>query len=142
MTYTNSFVLLAFFHESDGLLTNDSAIIASLMTQFNFTQEAPLWMDPDGTVRFKGSRVTLDTLVGAFLGGDTVEEIHDSFPTLSIRQIYGGIAWYLNNQAEADEYLKQREVAAAAIEREIRERFDHAAFRELLLKRRAQLRKN
>jgi uncharacterized protein (DUF433 family) len=112
------------------------------MTQFNFTQEAPLWMDPDGTVRFKGSRITLDTLVGAFREGDTVEEIHDSFPTLSIRQIYGGIAWYLNNQAEADEYLKQREIVADALERETRERFDHTAFRELLLKRRAQLRKN
>ena len=99
-------------------------------------------MDPDGTVRFKGSRVTLDTLVGAFRSGDTVEEIHDSFPTLSIRQIYGGIAWYLNNQTEADEYLKQREIVADALERETRERFDHTAFRELLLKRREQLRKN
>ena len=113
------------------------------MTQFNFTQEAPLWMDPDGSVRFKGSRVTLDTLVGAFRKGDSVEEIHDSFPTLSIRQIYGGIAWYLNNQAEADEYLKQRETEAKAIEREIRARFDHTAFKELLLKRREeQLRKS
>lgn len=109
------------------------------MTQFNFTQEAPLWMDPDGTVRFKGSRVTLDTLVGAFRSGDTVEEIHDSFPTLSIRQIYGGIAWYLNNQAEADEYLKQREIEGDAIRHKIESQPEYIAFRERILKRREQL---
>lgn len=99
-------------------------------------------MDPDGNVRFKGSRVTLDTLVGAFRKGESVEEIQDNFPTLSIRQIYGGIAWYLNNQAEADKYLKEREIEAEAIRRKIESQPEYIAFRERILKRRDQLLKS
>ena len=108
------------------------------MTQFNFTQEAPLFQDAEGRIRVQDSRVTLDTLVARFQVGDTIEEINEGFPTVSIAQIYAVIAWYLNNQIEADEYLKRREAEAEAVEREIRERFDHTAFRELLLKRREQ----
>jgi uncharacterized protein (DUF433 family) len=109
------------------------------MTQFNFTNEAPLWTDPDGTVRFKGSRITLDTLVGSLRKGYSVDDIQDSFPTLSIAQIYGGIAWYLNNQAAADEYLKQREIEADLLRRKIQSQPQYVALTKKLLERREQL---
>lgn len=112
------------------------------MTHFNFTLDVPLWTDPDGTVRFKGSRITLDTLVGSLQKGYSVEDIHDGFPTLSIPQIHGAIAWYLNNQEAADEYLNRREVEAEAIRLEIQGRPEYIAFRERILKRRDELTKS
>lgn len=41
--------------------------------------------------------------------GDTAEEINDSFPTVSVSTIKEILAWYFDNKAEADEYLRQVE---------------------------------
>jgi len=109
------------------------------MKQFDFTQKAPLNQDSEGTVRLSGSRVTFDTLVAAFKRGCTAEQIHDSFPSLSLAQIYGAIAWYLNHQADADDYLREREHEAQAIRQEIESQPEQAAFRETMRQRREQL---
>ena len=58
------------------------------MVELSLTQTTPLVQEADGTVRISGSRVTLDTLVGAFQKGATAEQIQDSFPSISLRQIY------------------------------------------------------
>ena len=39
------------------------------------------------TIRVIGSRITLDTLVGVYQRGDTVEELTEAFPSLSLAQI-------------------------------------------------------
>src|SRR6266478_3815221 len=109
------------------------------MKQFDFTQKAPLNQDSEGTVRLSGSRVTIDTLVAAFKRGDKPEQIQDSFPSLSLSQIYGAIAWYLNHQADADDYLREREHEAQAIRQEIESQPEQAAFRETMRQRREQL---
>jgi uncharacterized protein (DUF433 family) len=57
------------------------------------------------------SRVSLDSVVYGFLDGESPETIRDNFPTLSLERIYGAIAWYLGNQAEADAYLKKKRAA-------------------------------
>ena len=111
------------------------------MTQLNFTQEAPLFQDDEGRIRVKGSRVTLDTLVARFQVGDTIEEINQGFPTISIAQIYAVIAWYLNNRAEAEEYLDRQKARDDETLRVIGQQFNHAAFVERLLKRREELSK-
>lgn len=49
-----------------------------------------------------GSRVSLDSIVYAFLDGQTAESIAQSFPVLSLEQVYGAIAFYLANQREVD----------------------------------------
>jgi uncharacterized protein (DUF433 family) len=69
------------------------------MIQLTLTQTTPLIQEADGTVRIAGSRVTLDTIIGAFQKGATAEQIQDSFPSLSLAQIYGAIAYYLNHEA-------------------------------------------
>ena len=56
----------------------------------------------------QGSRVSLDSVVYGFLDGDSPETIRDNFPTLSLEQIYGAIAYYLGNQAEVNGYLKAK----------------------------------
>jgi uncharacterized protein (DUF433 family) len=76
------------------------------MEQFDFT-DSPLYQDDRGAIRVIGSRITLDTLMGAYQRGDTLEEIHEGFPSLSLNQVKGVIAWYLNHTAEADEYLAE-----------------------------------
>src|SRR4029453_9668216 len=48
--------------------------------RLEFTLAAPLDQDDDGTIRLRGSRVTLETLVGAFKRGDSPEEIQEGFP--------------------------------------------------------------
>src|SRR5688572_5256778 len=109
------------------------------MKQLDFTNMAPLNQDSNGTVRLNGSRVTFDTLVAAFKRGNTAEQIQDSFPSLSLAQIYGAIAWYLNHQVDADNYLKERETEAQAIRQEIESQPEQAAFRETMRPRREQL---
>jgi uncharacterized protein (DUF433 family) len=54
----------------------------------------------------QGSRVSLDSVVRGFLNGDSAESIRDNFPTLSLEQVYGAIAYYLGHQAEIDVYLR------------------------------------
>jgi len=63
----------------------------------------------NGGYYFVGSRVSLDSVVYQFLGGDSPEGIVQSFPSLSLEQVYGGITFYLAHRAEFDEYLKQGE---------------------------------
>ena len=58
-----------------------------------------------------GSRVSLDSVVYGHLDGDSPETIRDNFPTLSLEQIYGSIAFYLANQARIDQYLKAKKEA-------------------------------
>jgi len=49
-----------------------------------------------------GSRVSLDTLVQAFLSGDSAETIQRAFSTLSLEEVYGGIAFYLGHREEVE----------------------------------------
>ena len=86
-----------------------------------------------------GSRVTLDTLVGAFQKGATAEQILDSFPSLSLQQIYATIAYYLEHQAEVETYLKLRREEAASIRNEIESQQNTDGFRARIGARRAQL---
>jgi uncharacterized protein (DUF433 family) len=53
-----------------------------------------------------GTRVSLDSIVFAFLNGASPETIQHSFSALTLEQVYGGITFYLANRAEIDEYLE------------------------------------
>ncbi|MGQ0593402.1 MAG: DUF433 domain-containing protein [Gammaproteobacteria bacterium] len=52
-----------------------------------------------------GTSVSLDSVVHAFWRGQTVESIAQSFPVLTLEQIYGALTFYLAHQAEVDTYL-------------------------------------
>ena len=56
-----------------------------------------------------GSRVSLDSIVYAFRGGESPETIQQSFPSLTLEQVYGAIAFYLGRQAEVDANIRQGE---------------------------------
>jgi uncharacterized protein (DUF433 family) len=55
-----------------------------------------------------GTRVSLESLVYAFWNGQTAESIAQSFPTLSLEQVYGAITFYLGHRDEIDRYLAKR----------------------------------
>jgi uncharacterized protein (DUF433 family) len=61
----------------------------------------------EGAYRVAGSRVSLDSLVYAFWDGKSPETIAQSFPTLTLEQVYGAMAFYLRHRVEIDAYLQQ-----------------------------------
>jgi uncharacterized protein (DUF433 family) len=63
----------------------------------------------DGCYRISGSRVSLDSVVYAFLDGDSPETIVQSFPSLALEQVYGAITYYLAHRAEVDSHLRMEE---------------------------------
>ena len=127
----------------DGALNQDKfhqfVYNQNAMKPMTFTQTTPLAQDDDGTIRVSSSRITLDTLVGAFQKGATAEQIQDSFPSLSLRDIYGVIAFYLEHPTEVEDYLRTRRAEAEAIRREIESRQDTAGFRARVRARQAHL---
>ena len=73
------------------------------------TTTAYAFQTPEGGWRVTGSRVSLDSVVYSYKGGLIPEEIVADFPSLSLEQVYGAIAFYLHNQVAIDEYLRLQE---------------------------------
>lgn len=48
----------------------------------------PLVADANGVIRVGRTRVTLDTVITAFLEGATAEEIREQYPSLQLSDIY------------------------------------------------------
>jgi uncharacterized protein (DUF433 family) len=105
------------------------------MSALPITAEVPLFVDPGGTLRVQGTRVTLDTLVIAFKAGATAEEIAQKFPSVSLPDVYQIIAHYLRHTSEIDSYLYRRQAEAAALKQDIEKRFDPVGLRARLLAR-------
>jgi uncharacterized protein (DUF433 family) len=103
-------------------------------------EPVPLELNADGVARVGKTRVTLDTVVTAFLEGATAEEISEQYPSLQLSDIYSAIGYYLRHKAEVDPYLLERQRQAAAIRQEAEERFNPVGIRERLLARRNQRR--
>ncbi|MDN5747131.1 MAG: DUF433 domain-containing protein [Pseudonocardia sp.] len=59
----------------------------------------PLLAGRDGVVRVGATRVTLDTVVAAFDGGATAEEIAQQYPSVDLADIYAVITFYLRARA-------------------------------------------
>ena len=111
------------------------------MRRMSFTEDIPLTQDTYGTIRVKGSRVTIDTLVARYLQGDAPEDIHEGFPTVSLEEIRKIIGWYLTHRTEVDEYIRARDAEGEILRREIESEPRNIATRKKLLRRKAQLAK-
>ena len=62
-----------------------------------------------GCYRITNTRVSLDSIVYAFLEGDSPETIARCFPSLTLEQVYGAIAYYLAHRSEINAHLKMEE---------------------------------
>jgi len=75
----------------------------------------------EGAYRISGTRVSLDSIVYAFLRGAAPESIAHSFPALTLEEIYGAIAFYLAHQTEIDAYLQDGEREFEALRQQARQ---------------------
>ena len=101
-------------------------------------QNTPLILADNGTIRVKGSRVTLDVIVREFKRGATAEQIVEDFPSLNLRDVYGAIYYYLEHEAEVEEYLEKQKDAAAETRRLIESEGGGEVLRERIRARRGQ----
>ena len=62
-----------------------------------------------------GTRVSLDSIVYAFLSGQTAESIAQSFPVLTLEHVHASIAFYLANRPDMDAYLEKAKADFAAV---------------------------
>ena len=74
----------------------------------------------EGGYYIVGSRVSLDSVAYAFLRGESPEGIVESFPALSLEQVFGAVAFYLANRERIDAYLRDGRVEFAEMRDEAR----------------------
>jgi uncharacterized protein (DUF433 family) len=98
----------------------------------------PIQMDGDGVIRVGGTRVTLDTVIGAYQMRRSAEEIRESYPSLELADIHAVISYYLRHRDEVDEYLEGRRQQAEEVRRENEARWPAEGFWERLEARKAQ----
>ena len=60
----------------------------------------------EGGYYIAGSRVSIESIVYAFLRGESAEAIAESFPALTLEQVYGALAFYLAQRSRIDAYLE------------------------------------
>jgi uncharacterized protein (DUF433 family) len=110
-----------------------------MTVKLNFTDGVPLHETSDGNIRVIGSRITLHTLIGRFQVGDSVEEIHEGFPSVTIAEINAIIGWYLKHRAEVDEYIREVDEEGEKLLQKIESRPENIAFKERLRSLREQM---
>jgi len=98
----------------------DSHVNVPALRRFVAMPESPYVEYHDAVYRVAGTRVALDSIVRHFWEGETPESIVQSFPVLTLEQVYGAIAYYLRHQKCIDTYLKQAEAEEAAIVEQLR----------------------
>jgi uncharacterized protein (DUF433 family) len=82
------------------------------------TQEMPLVVSEDGTIRIAGTRVSLESVVHHYEQGASAEEIVLRFPVLRLADVHSCLAYYLNHQEQIQQYMTRQQQRAD----ELRER--------------------
>jgi len=77
----------------------------------------------DGGYFVTSTRVSLDSVVYAYLRGESPEGIVDSFPSLILEQVFGALAFYLANQELVDAYLNEGRREFEVLRQETRRRY-------------------
>jgi uncharacterized protein (DUF433 family) len=77
-----------------------------------------------------GSRIPIDSIVHNFLNGDSPETIRSSFPTLTLEEVYGAIAFYLGHRDAVEASIAIDEEKLANLLQSYREK-DPSLFKKL-----------
>jgi len=67
-----------------------------------------------------GTRVSLDSIIYQWREGLSPETIRESFPVLTLKQVYGAITYYLERREAVDAYLKQSEAEEEVTAKKLR----------------------
>lgn len=101
-------------------------------------ESPPLRTDPDGTIRVGSSRIPIERIVQEFQDGTSPVAITESYPTVTLADVFGVIAYYLRHSAEVDAYIAEREKQADEIQRQIEAKYGtQEGLRQRLLDRRS-----
>jgi uncharacterized protein (DUF433 family) len=91
----------------------------------------------EGAYRVGGTRVSLDSVVYGFQSGESPECIQQSYPALTLEQVYGAIAYYLSHQDIIDQYLIEGDKEFEKLQQRSREQ--HPEWYEKMEKARKEL---
>ena len=70
----------------------------------------PYVEEREGGYYIAGTRIALNSIIGAFKAGESPETILRSFPAAGpLLRIYGAITFYLENKDKVEAYLKDQE---------------------------------
>jgi uncharacterized protein (DUF433 family) len=92
----------------------------------------------EGVYWVAGTRVSLDSIVYAFLDGHTADSIQQSFPALTLEQVYGAITYYLANRETIEVYLRAQEAAFETLKETLRHKNPQMAQRIATIKQQRQ----
>ncbi len=109
------------------------------MAELATTLPALLKAWEDGTIRIGSSRLLLDLVVHLFKQGATAEQIQHSFPSLTLREVYGAIYYYWEHAEDVETYLADQERQGEEIERAVRSAQVTTSLQKRLEERRALL---
>ncbi|MBW4471104.1 MAG: DUF433 domain-containing protein [Stenomitos rutilans HA7619-LM2] len=89
-------------------------LVPTLAKQYIEQRDQGYWVE--------GTRISLDSIVYAFLNGESPESIAQNFPLLSLEQVYGAITFYLANREIIDAYLEDGEAEFQQLQQSFREK--------------------
>src|SRR5437773_11812522 len=61
----------------------------------------------DGAIRIAGTRVGLSSIIAGFRESESPDKIAREFPTVTVAQVYGAIAYYLENRKLVDHFFAE-----------------------------------
>ena len=93
------------------------------MNDLETTTTVPLFTGTDGVIRVGATRVTLETVVQAFMNGSTAEEIVFQYPVLDLSDVYAVVSYYLKNRSTVEQYLQVGQSIAEPLRQAILQRF-------------------
>jgi uncharacterized protein (DUF433 family) len=70
---------------------------------------SPYIEERNGGLYVAGTGVSLDSIVIRFQQGASPQKVVQSFPTLKLSQVYGVIAYYLENETTINDYVAEGE---------------------------------
>lgn len=78
----------------------------------------------DGVYWVAGKRVSLDSIVYRWREGLSPETIQEEcFPALTLAEVFGALAFYLDHQNVIDAYIKKQEAEKEIIAQQLREQY-------------------
>ena len=96
----------------------------------------PLHNHPDGQVRITGTRISLEIFIESYrLGHNTPALLAERFPSVSRAAAQAVLAYWQQNRAEVDEYLRRSEEKAEKVRHAIKSHPENIAQRKRFLER-------
>jgi len=91
----------------------------TVLEQRPLTISVPLREEPAGVLRVGQSHVLLELVIRAHQRGASPHEIVQMYDSLALGDVFAVLAYYLAHPTEIDGYLRQCDLEAAAVRRQI-----------------------